>query len=130
VTDPVFGDLHGRVLPAFRQVAAWRREHGERLSGLLQVGDPGNYPDAARLERAARNHAKKDPMELGVQQAAAPNPKAAAFADPERPAAPWFTPGNHEDYDALERTAHGAGSTPDDFPLDTYGRIAERSANP
>jgi hypothetical protein len=36
----IFGDLHGRILPAFRLALAWQRDHGERLAGLLQVGDP------------------------------------------------------------------------------------------
>src|SRR5437763_161350 len=38
----VFGDLHGRVLPAFRLAQAWTREHGVALAGLLQVGDLGD----------------------------------------------------------------------------------------
>ena len=28
VTYLVFGDLHGRVLPAFKLAQAWSREHG------------------------------------------------------------------------------------------------------
>jgi hypothetical protein len=120
----LFGDLHGRVLPAFRVALAWQREHGERLSGLLQVGDLGYFPDATRLDTATRRHAEKDPMELGVQLVAAPSRQAdAIFADRDAPAALWFTCGNHEDYDALEGLAHGAGSTPDDFPVDAYGRV-------
>ena len=41
----VFGDLHGRVLPAFKLAQAWSREHGVALAGLLQVGDLGDFPD-------------------------------------------------------------------------------------
>jgi hypothetical protein len=42
------------------------------------------------------------------------------FAEDGLPEALWFTPGNHEDYDALELFAHGAGSSPEDFPVDIY----------
>ena len=45
----IFGDLHGRILPAFRLAMAWEREHGLRLDGLLQVGDLGYFPDPARV---------------------------------------------------------------------------------
>ena len=41
----IFGDLHGRVLPAFRLASAWGREHGTAVTGLLQVGDLGFFPD-------------------------------------------------------------------------------------
>src|SRR6266853_1376752 len=41
----VLGDLHGRVLPAFKLAQAWSREHGVALAGLLQVGDLGYFPD-------------------------------------------------------------------------------------
>src|SRR5262245_59353772 len=50
----VFGDLHGRVLPAFRLAQAWSREHGVALAGLLQVGDLGDSRfDGAPKRRAA-----------------------------------------------------------------------------
>jgi hypothetical protein len=44
----VFGDLHGRILPAFRLAAAWARDHGCPIDGLLQVGDLGYFPDVSR----------------------------------------------------------------------------------
>src|SRR5262245_4902644 len=67
----VFGDLHGRVLPAFRLAAAWSREHGTRVEGLLQVGDLGYFPDPCRLDVATLRHALDDPLELGVQETTA-----------------------------------------------------------
>ena len=67
----VFGDLHGRVLPAFRLAAAWQREHGERVAGLLQVGDLGYFPDVTRLDKATKRHAARDRLELGVQDVVA-----------------------------------------------------------
>jgi hypothetical protein len=120
----VFGDLHGRILPAFRLALAWQREHGEQLAGLLQVGDLGWFPDADRLDKATKRHAAKDPLELGAQLVAAHSPEAdAIFAEPDLPEALWFTAGNHEDYDSLDALAHGAGCTPEDFPVDCYQRV-------
>jgi hypothetical protein len=120
----VFGDLHGRVLPAFRLALAWQREHGERLAGLLQVGDLGYFPDLTRLDNATRRFADKDPMELGVQLVIQPTREAdAVFGEEAVPEALWFTVGNHEDHDALERMAHGPGCSPDDFPVDYYRRV-------
>ncbi len=62
----IFGDLHGRILPAFRLAMTWEREHGLRLDGLLQVGDLGYFPDPARLDKATARHAAADPLELGA----------------------------------------------------------------
>ena len=72
----IFGDLHGRILPAFRLAMAWEREHGVRLDGLLQVGDLGYFPDPARLDKATARHAADDPLELGTCLVAEPNREA------------------------------------------------------
>jgi hypothetical protein len=120
----VFGDLHGRILPAFRLALAWQRDHRERLAGLLQVGDLGYFPDVARLDKATRRHAERDPMELGAQLVAVRSRAAdAVFAEEDLPESLWFTCGNHEDYAALEALQHGAGCTPQDFPVDYYQRV-------
>ena len=120
----VFGDLHGRILPAFGLALAWQREHGERLAGLLQVGDLGFFPDPSRLDKATKRHADRDPLELGAQLIAVRSREAdAIFADPDLPEALWFTPGNHEDYAALDSLAHRAGCTREDFPIDYYQRV-------
>jgi hypothetical protein len=120
----VFGDLHGRVLPAFRLALAWQRDHGERLAGLLQVGDLGYFPDLSRLDNATCRYADKDAMELGVQLVVRPTLEAdAVFSEADLPEALWFTAGNHEDHEALERLAHGPGCSPDDFPVDYYRRV-------
>jgi hypothetical protein len=119
----VFGDLHGRVLPAFRLALAWQREHEVCLDGLLQVGDLGYFPDLSRLDRATIRHAEKDAMELGVQDILAPNRDAdALFAEDDLPQQMWFIPGNHEDYDALLECQSSAGSAPD-FHVDYYHRV-------
>jgi hypothetical protein len=120
----VFGDLHGRVLPAFRLAQAWSREHGVTLAGLLQVGDLGYFPDPTRFDKATKRHAEKDPLECGVQLVAEPSREAdAVFADADCPEALWFTAGNHEDYEALEAWERGAGSRADSFVVDHYCKV-------
>jgi hypothetical protein len=118
----VFGDLHGRVLPAFRFGSYWSRRAGRPLAGLLQVGDLGYFPDPGRLDKATVRHAKDDPLELGTLDVVARNPLAdAAFDDPHCPPGLWFTAGNHEDFGELERLARGGAES--DFPVDAYGRV-------
>lgn len=119
----VFGDLHGKILPAFRLAAAWSADHAAPLAGLLQVGDLGYFPDPARIDRATLRHAKSDPLELGTFDIVQPTPLAdSVFADPHAAPALWFTAGNHEDFAALDRLAAEAGREPD-FAVDAYDRV-------
>ena len=131
----VFGDLHGRVLPAFRLASVWSRDFERPVAGILQVGDLGYFPDPSRLDKATLRHALDDPLELGVQDVASPTELAdAVFADPHCPPGLWFTAGNHEDFDELERLTSSSGRGPD-FVVDAYcmvrcvkdGRVAELS---
>lgn len=118
----VFGDLHGRILPAFRLAAVWAREHSVRLAGILQVGDLGWFPDLSRLDRATARHAEKDPLELGATLVCQPGSQAdSVFADPHGPDALWFTAGNHEDYQALAHSSYGGDDST--FPVDHYLRL-------
>jgi Calcineurin-like phosphoesterase len=120
----IFGDLHGRVLPAFRMALVWQREHGETVDGILQVGDMGFFPDPNHLDRSTRKHSRDDPLELGARLVAFPSPEAdAVFDNSEAQATMWFTAGNHEDFAALEELRHAPGCTADDFPVDYYGRL-------
>src|SRR5260221_2737347 len=124
VTYLVFGDLHGRVLPAFKLAQAWSREHAVALAGLLQVGDLGYFPDPSRFDKATKRFAEKDSLESGVCLVAEPSPKAdQGFADEACPEAMWFTAGNHEDYDLLKNWERNAGREADDFPVDAYGKL-------
>lgn len=119
----IFGDLHGRILPAFRLAIAWAREHGGPATALLQVGDLGYFPDLSRLDKATLKHAKDDPTELGAQDIIHPNKLAdAIFDDPWCPSGLWFTAGNHEDFDALLSYASAAGKSTD-FPVDYYRKV-------
>jgi hypothetical protein len=120
----VFGDLHGRVLPAFKLAQAWSREHGVALAGLLQVGDLGDFPDPNRFDKAAKRLARKDSLEGGMRLVAQPSPEAdAVFADERCPGALWFTAGNHEDYDLLKELERRAGRDADSFVVDAYGKL-------
>src|SRR6266567_2289003 len=108
----VFGDLHGRVLPAFRLAQAWSREHGVALAGLLQVGDLGD----SRFDKATKRHAGKESPGGSVRLVARPSGEAdAVFANELCPGALWFTAGNHEDYDVLKARERGAGRGADSF---------------
>src|SRR5262245_13314458 len=116
----VFGDLHGRILPAFKLAQAWSREHGVALAGLLQVGDLGD----SRFDRAPKRHAGRDAFAGGVRLLAQPSEDAdAVLADESCPGALWFTAGNHEDYDWLKARERDAGREADSFTVDAYGRL-------
>jgi hypothetical protein len=120
----VFGDLHGRVLPAFKLAQAWSREHGITLAGLLQVGDLGYFPNPSRFDKATKRHAAKDTLEDGVRLIAQASAEAdAVFGDEACPRALWFTAGNHEDYDLLKEWERGAGREADSFVVDAYGKV-------
>jgi hypothetical protein len=120
----VFGDLHGRVLPAFALARAWQREHDEPLAGLLQVGDLGYFPLSDRLDRATKKFAARDPLELGAQLVIFPSRQAdELFADPDVPPTLWFIAGNHEDHEMLADCFGRPGSSDTDFPVDHYGRV-------
>jgi hypothetical protein len=120
----VFGDLHGRILPAFQLAQTWSREHGVAVTGLLQVGDLGYFPDPSRFDRATRRHAERDALEYGAFLVAEPSEQAdAVFAGEHCPEAMWFTAGNHEDFDLLKELQRSAGRDADSFTVDAYGKL-------
>ncbi len=120
----VFGDLHGRILPAFRFAAYWAERNGREVTALLQVGDLGYFPDISRMDKATLRHAKDDPLELGALDVATRTDIADRVFDddPHCPPGLWFTAGNHEDFDELERFARASG-TQSDFAVDAYCRV-------
>lgn len=121
----VFGDLHGRILPAFRFASWWSARNGCDLAGLLQVGDMGFYTDVSHFDRATIKHAKDDPLELGSLDVVTRTPIADRVFedDPYCTFDLWFTAGNHEDFDELERFAQAAGRDRADFVVDAYCRV-------
>ncbi len=120
----VFGDLHGRILPAFRFASYWAKRTGREVTALLQVGDMGYFPDISRMDKATLRHAKDDPLELGALDVATRTEIADRVFDddPHCPPGLWFTAGNHEDFDELERFARAAGRQAD-FAVDAYCRV-------
>jgi hypothetical protein len=120
----VFGDLHGRILPAFRFAAYWARRTGRAVSGLLQVGDMGYFPDISRMDKATLRHAKDDPLELGSLDVATRTDLADRVFDASDSTFDlWFTAGNHEDFEELERFAQASGRDQTDFAVDAYCRV-------
>jgi len=121
----IFGDLHGRILPAFSLAMAWEREHGIRLDGLLQIGDLGYFPDPSRLDKATARHAADDPMELGACLVAEPNREADAVFRGEGGSPPtlWFTAGNHEDFHALSMRETSGDRRSPSFAVDAYSFV-------
>jgi hypothetical protein len=116
----VFGDLHGRVLPAFKLAQAWSREHDVALAGLLQVGDLGD----SRFDRSDKCRKESDALEWGMRLAAQPSEETAeVFADATCPDSMWFTAGNHEDHDWLKKLERRAGTGADSFTVDAYGKL-------
>jgi hypothetical protein len=120
----IFGDLHGRILPAFRLAMRWEREHNLRLVGLLQVGDLGYFPDVTRLDKATARHAA-DPLELGTCLVVEPNREADEVFHGEGGPPPtlWFTAGNHEDFTALAERERDGGRREASFAVDAYGFV-------
>jgi hypothetical protein len=120
----VFGDLHGRILPAFRFASYWARLAQRAPVALLQVGDLGYFPDISRIDKATLRHAKDDPLELGTLDVVERTELADRTFDddPHSTFDLWFTAGNHEDFDELERLARASGNQPD-FVADAYCRV-------
>ncbi|TGO01961.1 hypothetical protein PN36_33090, partial [Candidatus Thiomargarita nelsonii] len=59
----VFGDIHGRIALMYTLAFLWENESGIKLSGLLQVGDMGAFPNPFKLDDATQKYAQIDPDE-------------------------------------------------------------------
>src|SRR5438552_3424564 len=101
----VVGDVHGHLALMYSVLGRWQREHRRRIDLILQVGDLGTFLPTSTLDSATRKHAARDPEELGF----------AEFAGADSPATPLdprpllvFIPGNHEDFELLDRAERAA----------------------
>ncbi|AZZ94228.1 hypothetical protein EUZ85_27315 [Hahella sp. KA22] len=112
----VFGDVHGRVALMYAASLLWQRETGIQLTGILQVGDMGAFPDPLNVDDATRQHAKVDPDELGFSQFCAHSQDAELFLKPANSPPTYFVRGNHEDFDYLSQFKSPAH-------VDKYGKI-------
>ncbi|MDB5346788.1 MAG: hypothetical protein JWP89_5165 [Schlesneria sp.] len=117
----VFGDLHGRVLPAFALVNRYQHDFQIQLDGLLQVGDLGYFPDTTRLDSASRQHAARDPLELGISEFNTTQLAACRFFQNLDPLLRlYFIAGNHEDHELLLRHRRSRDSA---WPVDDFHRL-------
>lgn len=97
----VFGDIHGRVALMYTLARQWEEQTGHRLSGILQVGDMGAYPDPTRVDKATRRHAERDSDELDFHNYCHRSRSGQRFLGHPQAPQTLFIRGNHEDFDYL-----------------------------
>lgn len=117
----IFADVHGRILLAFKLVARWERETGEKIDLILQAGDLGAFPDTGRMDRATIRHARKDPTELGFSEHFAEYDEDVAEVLGQTSANMIFVRGNHEDHAWLDELEQQYDDPT--FPIDAYQRV-------
>jgi hypothetical protein len=115
----VVGDVHGHLALLYAILGRWQRETGQPIHLILQVGDLGAFGPQSGLDRATQKHARSDPEELGFRDFAGPNPPATLL-DPRPPLV--FIPGNHEDFEFLERKQAAAAASLV-YPVSDDGKI-------
>lgn len=111
----VFGDIHGRVALMMTLSRLWEQQTKTTLSGILQVGDMGAYPDHSRLDSATLRHAKRDPDELTYVNFISETDEYKTFFGLSETRV-VFVRGNHEDFDYL-------GQFRSPTPVDPWGRM-------
>jgi predicted phosphohydrolase len=105
----VFGDIHGRVTLMYTVALLWQIETGIQLSGMLQVGDMGAFPNPLNIDEATHNHSREDPDELDFchycKLTSVVSHTELADQLLNHPASPptYFIKGNHEDFDYLSQ---------------------------
>jgi len=116
----VVGDVHGHLGLLYAILGRWQRETGRPIHLILQVGDLGAFDADSPLDRATRRHAEGDPEELGFAEFAGATPPATLL-DPRPPLV--FIPGNHEDFELLERREAAAPENAAVYPVTEDARI-------
>jgi predicted phosphodiesterase len=118
----IFGDLHGKILLAFKLCQRWQKEHKENLDFILQAGDLGVWPDIVKLDKATARHIEADENELGFIDFANGSETLDStflnkdFVLPDL----YFITGNHEDFDFLNSCADKRHAS---VPIDAYHKI-------
>ena len=117
----IFADLHGRILLAFKIIARYQRETGQRIDLILQCGDMGIFPRLDGIDKGTRRYAMEDDTELGFPRYfASPQPEAKevlAALDCNM----LCVRGNHEDHRYLDELEQASAAAC--VPVDCYGRI-------
>jgi len=97
----VFGDIHGRIALMYTLAFLWENESGIKLSGLLQVGDMGAFPNPFKLDNATQKYAKIDSDELGFHKFCTQTEEGEFYLARQNTPNTYFIRGNHEDFDYL-----------------------------
>lgn len=116
----IVGDVHGHLALLYAILGRWRREAGNAVDLILQVGDLGAFGAASPVDQATRRHAAIDPEELGFAEFEGANPPRTLL-DPRPPLV--FIPGNHEDFELLARCEIGVSWTDAVYPVTRDGTI-------
>ena len=119
----VFGDLHGKILLAYKLCQRWQKENKKNIDLVLQVGDLGVWPDPARLDKATARHVDTEENELGfIDFANGSEALYDMFLGKNADALPdiYFIKGNHEDFDFLGSLACKHRIT---IPVDAYHKL-------
>lgn len=119
----VFGDLHGKILLAYKLCQRWQKEHKEKLELILQVGDLGVWPDLTKLDKATVRHIEADENELGfLDFVNGSETLDSMFLSKDSDALPdiYFIKGNHEDFDFLNTCVDKRHTS---APIDAYRKI-------
>ena len=125
------GDVHGQVFHALAALATLQGRLGRRLDLLIQVGDIGAYPDAARMDEASKRYLEADPSQgdFGRLLRAEGELAARLRSLRERFSSPLhFIRGNHEDYSWLRGLPVDASGTAAVDPFDLLRYVPDGTA--
>ncbi len=114
------GDVHGHLALLYAVLGRWRRETGNAIDLILQVGDLGAFGADSPLDQATRRRAEIDPEERGFAEFEGSSPPRTLL-DPRPPLV--FIPGNHEDFELLARREAAAPGTEAVYPVTSDGAI-------
>jgi hypothetical protein len=101
----VFGDIHGRVALMYTLAFLWEKESGIKLSGILQVGDMGAFPNPFQVDKATQKYAELDSDELEFHKFCTKTPISEFYLARQNTPDTYFIRGNHEDFDYLNSIA-------------------------